>query len=75
MNMQTLRYSMVIEWSEADQAYVVILPEWAGRVVMPVTHGDTYEQAVKRGREVLEMLVDAALRDGESLPSPKVYAV
>ena len=74
MNMQTLRYSMVIEWSEADQAYVVILPEWTGRVVMPVTHGDTYEQAVKRGREVLEMLVDAALRDGESLPSLKVHA-
>lgn len=75
MNVQTLRYSMVIEWSEADQAYVVILPEWKGRVVMPVTHGDTYEQAVKRGREVLEMLVDSALRDGESLPSLKVYAV
>lgn len=75
MSKQTLRYSMVIEWSEADQAYVVILPEWTECVVMPVTHGDTYEQAVKRGREVLEMLVDSALRDGESLPSLKVYAV
>ena len=39
MNEQMLRYSMLIEWSDEDQAYLVTLPEWAGRVIMPVTHG------------------------------------
>lgn len=53
-----LRYSMIIEWSDDDQAYLVTLPEWADRVIMPATHGDTYKEAVQNGEEVLEMLVD-----------------
>lgn len=73
MNKQ-LHYSMILEWSEEDQAYLVILPEWADRVVMPVTHGITYDEAVKHGQEALEMLVSSAMRDGEPLPSPKVHA-
>jgi len=36
-----LHYSMLIEGSEEDQAYLVTLPEWANRVMMPVTHGNT----------------------------------
>ncbi len=68
-----LHYSMMLEWSEEDQAYLVILPEWADRVVMPVTYGITYDEAVKHGQEALEMLVNSAMRDGEPLPSPKVH--
>lgn len=75
MNQEHLRYSMVIEWSEEDQAYLVILPEWADRVLMPVTHGSTYNEAVQRGQEVLELLVQSAKQDGEALPAPKMYAV
>ncbi|HLL80371.1 MAG TPA: type II toxin-antitoxin system HicB family antitoxin [Ktedonobacteraceae bacterium] len=74
MNEQHLHYSMVIEWSEEDQAYLVILPEWAAEVLMPVTHGNTYSEAVQNGQEVLEMLVRSARKNGEPLPSPKVYA-
>lgn len=69
-----LRYSMLIEWSEEDQAYLVTLPEWADRVIMPATHGDTYSEAVKHGQEVLEMLVESAKQDGEPLPQPKIHA-
>ena len=36
--------------SHEDQAYLVILPEWAERVLGPVTHGDTYEGAVSMDR-------------------------
>lgn len=66
----TPRYSMLIEWSDEDQAYLVTLPEWADRVNFggPVTHGATYEAAVKNGREVLEMLVASAHESGEALP-------
>ncbi len=74
MNKPLLRYSILIEWSEEDQAYLVTLPEWANRVIMPATHGDTYSEAVKNGQEVLEMLVENALQDGEPLPSPKLHA-
>ena len=73
MNEQHLHYSMFIEWSKEDQAYLVTLPEWADRVVVPVTHGSTYGEAVQHGQEVLELLMNDALRDGEPLPPPKTH--
>jgi antitoxin HicB len=74
MSTSLLRYSILIEWSDEDQAYLVTLPEWANRVVMPVTHGDTYSEAVKNGQEVLELLVNSTVHDGEPLPLPKTHA-
>jgi hypothetical protein len=38
MNETPLHYSMLIEWSNEDQAYLVTLPEWAERVIMPAPH-------------------------------------
>jgi antitoxin HicB len=70
----TSHYSMVIEWSEEDQAFLVTLPEWSGRVNTPTTHGDTYEEAVRNGNEVLELLIESTLEDGDPLPQPKMYA-
>lgn len=70
----TSHYSMIIEWSEVDQAFLVTLPEWADRVNTPSTHGDTYEEAVRNGNEVLELLIESTLEDGDPLPQPKVYA-
>jgi predicted RNase H-like HicB family nuclease len=66
---------MFIEWSEEDQAYLVTLPEWAPPVIMPATHGDTYEEAAKNGQEVLEMLIEAATANGKVLPPPRTYGV
>ena len=38
-------YSMLIQWSEIDRIFVVTIPEFADRVMMPCTHGDTHEEA------------------------------
>ena len=73
MNRDHLQYSMLIEWSAEDQAYLVTLPEWADRVIMPVTHGRTYGEAVQHGQEVLELLIKSALQDGEPLPPPQTH--
>jgi antitoxin HicB len=51
------RYAMLIRWSERDNKYLVSLPEWKNEVQHFVTHGDTYEEAAVKGREVLEMLI------------------
>ncbi|MDQ3549036.1 MAG: type II toxin-antitoxin system HicB family antitoxin [Chloroflexota bacterium] len=64
---------MLIQWSDDDQAFLVTLPEWQDRVLGPVTHGDTYEDAVRNGREVLELLIESAIERGESLPTPQLY--
>ena len=60
------RYSMIIQWSDEDLAYVVTLPEF-GRCR---THGDTYESAAKSGREVLDLLIESAKEEGQPLPPP-----
>lgn len=68
------RYSMVIQWSDDDRAYVVSLPEWSTRVLNPVTHGDTYDEAVKNGTEAIEALIASAGQRGEALPEPNVLS-
>ena len=74
MNEESLHYSMLIEWSLDDQAYLVTLPEWADHVMMPVTHGSTYSEAVQRGQEVLELLISSARENGALLPPPRMHA-
>ena len=70
-----LRYSMLIQWSEEDAAFLVTLPEWEGRVFNPVTHGDTYEEAVLNGRVALEDLVAVTQEQGMALPEPQPLAL
>lgn len=65
-----LRYSIVIQWSDEDQAYLVTLPEWGGRYPNPATHGDSYHDALANALEVLAMFVAIATERGEPLPAP-----
>lgn len=60
--------TVLIQWSEEDRCFVVSLPEWGE---FCHTHGDTYEEAFKNAREVLELLIESALEKGEPLPEPK----
>lgn len=66
------RYSMLVQWSDEDEAYLVTLPESKSRLFGPVTHGDTYEEAVRNGQEAL---IASAAQHGEALPAPRVFAV
>ena len=69
---ERLRYSILVQWSDEDQAYLVTLPEWADRVFNPVTNGTTYEEAVKHGHEALAALVESAQLRSDPLPEPRV---
>lgn len=62
-------YSMIIEWSEEDQAFIVTVPELPGCR----THGDTYEEAIKQGQDAIESWIMAALADNDPIPPPKVF--
>lgn len=65
-----MKYTIVIQWSDEDNCFVVFLPEFED-VMQPVTHGDSYEEAFKNAQEVLELLVESALEEGKPLPTPK----
>jgi predicted RNase H-like HicB family nuclease len=64
--MKPYPYSMLIQWSDEDQVYVVTLPEFGGCR----THGATYEKAAKKGHEVLALLMESAKEEGQPLPPP-----
>lgn len=76
MNVEQPRYRMVIWWSPADDAYLVTLPEWMPHLLNKdaVTHGATYEEAARNGREVLEMLIAEYQANGRPLPAPELSA-
>jgi predicted RNase H-like HicB family nuclease len=63
-------YSINIQWSNRDQAYIANVPELAGCK----THGDTYEEAFNNILEVMELWIEAAEEAGESIPQPMVAA-
>ena len=71
---ETPHYSILIQWSDEDQTYVAILPEWEELCAMPVTDGATHEEAALKGSEVLETLIRITQKDGKSLPPPHTFA-
>ncbi|MBD2774400.1 type II toxin-antitoxin system HicB family antitoxin [Iningainema tapete] len=64
------RYTITIQWSDEDKCFVVSLPEWGE---FCHTHGDSYEEALKNAQEVLEMLIESSLEDGQPLPKPMTF--
>ncbi len=63
-------YSLVIQWSDEDQVFVVSFPEWG---TLAHTHGETYEEALKNAQEVLDLMIESATERGETLPEPQLY--
>ncbi len=61
-------YSMNIQWSEEDNAFIVSLPEFPEAK----THGSNYQEAVKNGAEILELLIESYQQQGKPLPAPQV---
>jgi predicted RNase H-like HicB family nuclease len=70
MKAKAEHYSMIIQWSEEDQAYIVTVPELPGCK----THGETYEEAIKQGQDAIESWLMVAEQDGDPIPPPRTYA-
>lgn len=70
-----LKYSMLIEWSEADKLYLVALPEWTAINAITqkyFTHAKTYKRAAQKGQEVLDLFIEAHEAGDIPLATPKV---
>jgi predicted RNase H-like HicB family nuclease len=59
------QYSILIQWSNEDQKYIVSLPEFGPYAH---THGNSYEEALKNGQEVLELLIEDYQARNKPLP-------
>lgn len=61
------KYSMIISWSEDDQAFIVSVPELPGCMA----DGKTPEEAIRNAETVIQLWIETAKEDGEEIPEPK----
>ena len=73
MSDQLPRYSMVIEWSNEDSAYIVSFPEWEMAGHLAHVDGETYVEAARKGQEMLDFLTWSTREDVEPLPIPRHF--
>jgi antitoxin HicB len=70
MQMANLKYTMIIQWSEEDQMYLVQFPEFPGQQF--ITHGKTYQEAAENGQEALEGLIAVLQDHHQPIPQPAI---
>lgn len=73
MSEQLARHSMLIEWSNLDDAYIVSFPEWERLGYLAHTHGGTYAEAAQKGQDLLTHLIASAVEHGDAMPAPALF--
>lgn len=63
----SIKYELVIYWSEADKSFIVEVPELPGCMA----DGETYEQAVRNVRKVIQEWIETAEQLGRAIPEPR----
>jgi predicted RNase H-like HicB family nuclease len=68
-----MKYELIIYWSEADNSFVVEVPELPGCVA----DGETYIEALQNAQTVMQEWIETAQELGRPIPQPKgklIYA-
>jgi predicted RNase H-like HicB family nuclease len=63
----TIRYELIIYWSDMDQSFIVEVPELPGCAA----DGETYQEAVQNVEAVIQEWIETAQELGRSIPEPK----
>lgn len=69
--MNTLHYSISIQWEPKDQIFIARVPELKGCVA----HGITYQEALDQIMDAMQGWIEDAVAAGEQLPEPNIYDV
>jgi predicted RNase H-like HicB family nuclease len=62
-------YSIILVWSEEDQAFIAMVPELSGCTA----HGETRVEAIREAEIAIENWLDTARELGRKIPTPKHY--
>ena len=80
------KYQITVAWSQENECYLAYLPDFADEImslcglavcslsVQPVTHGNTYQEALQNGLDVMEELILQFQAEGKSLPAIKLVS-
>jgi predicted RNase H-like HicB family nuclease len=63
----TLRYEIILYWSEIDQAFIAEVPELPGCAA----DGTTYAEAIQNVEVIMQEWLETAAELGRSIPEPK----
>ena len=63
----SVKYELIIYWSESDQAFIVEVPELPGCRL----DGQTYVEAVTNAEVVIQEWIETAQELGRDIPTPK----
>ena len=63
------RYSLLVRWSDEDEAYIVTVPELPGCI----THGVTQVEAVRQAQDAIATWLEGARAAGEPVPPPRLF--
>ncbi|MBI1320355.1 MAG: type II toxin-antitoxin system HicB family antitoxin [Candidatus Hydrogenedens sp.] len=63
----SIRYEVILYWSEVDGAYIAEVPELPGCMA----DGSTYEEAIAQVQVVIQEWLDTARELGRPIPEPK----
>jgi predicted RNase H-like HicB family nuclease len=65
--MKESRYELIIFWDEADQIFVVDVPELPGCMA----HGRTKSEAIAQAEAAIDLWIETAKEDGTAIPEPR----
>ncbi|MEX2499050.1 MAG: type II toxin-antitoxin system HicB family antitoxin [Wenzhouxiangellaceae bacterium] len=63
----SIKYELIIYWSDEDESFVVEVPELPGCMA----DGETYEQAVANAQQVIEEWIETARVLDRPIPEPR----
>lgn len=63
----SIKYELIIYWSESDSAFIVEVPELPGCMA----DGQTYVEAVTNVEIVIQEWIETAQELGRAIPTPK----
>lgn len=63
----SIKYEMIIYWSNEDNAFIVEVPELSGCMA----DGSTYQEAVANAETVIQEWIETAQALGRAIPEPK----
>jgi len=66
-NQNSIRYEMIVYWSNEDESFIVEVPELDGCLA----DGPTYLKAVKNAERIIAEWIEVARELGRPIPKPR----